>query len=135
MEKKGRGRRLCLPLIIMYSPDFLIPCPGSKNYAVAVKEWNDEIIFVRQVMPGASERSFGIQVARLAGLPNGVVTRAKQILANLEEGDQTSSEEFLKVSDQPSKDSVKADSALAVEKPQPKRRVAPRVDPSQLELF
>jgi DNA mismatch repair protein MutS len=109
--------------------------PRLKNYAVAVKEWNDEIIFVRQVMPGASERSFGIQVARLAGLPNGVVTRAKQILANLEEGDQTSSEEFLKVSDQPSKDSVKADSALAVEKPQPKRRVAPRVDPSQLELF
>jgi DNA mismatch repair protein MutS len=109
--------------------------PRLKNYAVAVKEWNDEIIFVRQVMPGASERSFGIQVARLAGLPNGVVTRAKQILANLEEGDYTYSEESLKVSDQPSKDSVKADSALAAEKPQPKRRVAPRVDPSQLELF
>ena len=43
--------------------------PRLKNFAVAVKEWNDEIIFVRQVTPGASERSFGIQVARLAGLP------------------------------------------------------------------
>ena len=39
-----------------------------KNFSVAVKEWNDEIIFVRQVTPGASERSFGIQVARLAGI-------------------------------------------------------------------
>ena len=57
-----------------------------RNYSVAVKEWNDEIIFVRQVTPGASERSFGIQVARLAGLPDEVVKRAKEILANLETG-------------------------------------------------
>ena len=54
---------------------------------MAVKEWNDEIIFVRQVTPGASERSFGIQVARLAGLPDEVVGRAKQILTSLEETD------------------------------------------------
>ena len=53
---------------------------------MAVKEWNDEIIFVRQVTPGASERSFGIQVARLAGLPDSVVGRAKEILAGLETG-------------------------------------------------
>ena len=45
---------------------------------MAVKEWNDEIIFVRQVTPGASERSFGIQVARLAGLPEGVVIGQKK---------------------------------------------------------
>ena len=61
-----------------------------RNYAVAVKEWNDEIIFVRQVTPGASERSFGIQVARLAGLPDSVVGRAKEILAGLEAGDLAS---------------------------------------------
>ena len=60
--------------------------PRLKNFAVAVKEWNDEIIFVRQVTPGASERSFGIQVARLAGLPEGVVNRAKEILGSLENG-------------------------------------------------
>ena len=60
--------------------------PRLKNFAVAVKEWNDEIIFVRQVTPGASERSFGIQVARLAGLPDQVVQRAKQILGSLENG-------------------------------------------------
>jgi len=61
--------------------------PRLRNYSVAVKEWNDEIIFVRQVTPGASERSFGIQVARLAGLPDSVVGRAKEILAGLEAGD------------------------------------------------
>ena len=61
--------------------------PRLRNYSVAVKEWNDEIIFVRQVTPGASERSFGIQVARLAGLPDTVVSRAKTILSTLEKGD------------------------------------------------
>ena len=58
-----------------------------RNYSVSVKEWNDEIIFVRQVTPGASERSFGIQVARLAGLPDSIVSRAKVILETLEAGD------------------------------------------------
>jgi len=61
--------------------------PRLLNYSVAVKEWNDEIVFVRQVTPGASERSFGIQVARLAGLPDSVVNRAKTILQSLEVGD------------------------------------------------
>jgi len=61
--------------------------PRLRNFSVAVKEWNDEIIFVRQVTPGASGRSFGIQVARLAGLPDGVVNRAKQILSTLNKGD------------------------------------------------
>ena len=61
--------------------------PRLQNFSVAVKEWNDEIIFMRQVTPGASERSFGIQVARLAGLPDEVVGRAKEILAGLEKGE------------------------------------------------
>ncbi len=59
-----------------------------KNYSVAVKEWNDDIIFVRQVVPGAADRSYGIHVARLAGLPNTVIERAKTILDHLE-NDQT----------------------------------------------
>ncbi|MBI2496394.1 MAG: hypothetical protein HYV75_00125, partial [Opitutae bacterium] len=53
-------------------------------YSVAVKEWNDDIVFVRRVVPGAADRSYGIQVARLAGLPLGVIERAKTILENLE---------------------------------------------------
>ena len=55
-----------------------------RNYAVTVKEWNDEIIFVRQVTRGAADRSYGIQVARLAGLPREVIVRAQEILAELE---------------------------------------------------
>jgi len=55
-----------------------------KNYNVAVKEWNDEIIFLRKIMEGGSDQSLGIQVARLAGLPPQVIERAKEILANLE---------------------------------------------------
>ena len=101
-----------------------------RNYAVTVKEWNDEIIFVRQVTPGASERSFGIQVARLAGLPDEVVGRAKEILAGLEQGDGPTD----------SKPENLSDSEIALEEtsiPEPpkKRRPSPRLDPSQLELF
>ncbi len=55
-----------------------------KNFSVSVKEWNDEIVFVRRIVPGAADRSYGIQVARLAGLPAGVIDRAKVILHNLE---------------------------------------------------
>ena len=60
-----------------------------RNFSVAVKEWNDEIVFVRRVVPGAADRSYGIQVARLAGLPRSVIERAKVILSRLE-GDDAS---------------------------------------------
>jgi len=55
-----------------------------KNYNVAVREWGDKIVFLRKVIPGNSDRSYGIHVARLAGLPAQVLNRAKEILANLE---------------------------------------------------
>jgi len=55
-----------------------------KNYNFAVKEWNDEVVFLRKLMEGATNRSYGIQVARLAGLPEQVLARAKEILKNLE---------------------------------------------------
>jgi len=58
-----------------------------RNWSVAVKEWNDEIVFVRRVVPGAADRSYGIQVARLAGMPPAVVSRAREILSGLETGD------------------------------------------------
>jgi DNA mismatch repair protein MutS len=63
--------------------------PRLRNFSVAVKEWNDEIVFVRRVIPGAADRSYGIQVARLAGLPLSVIDRAKTILAQLESDDVT----------------------------------------------
>ncbi len=60
-----------------------------KNYNVAVKEWNDQIIFLRKILTGGASRSYGIQVGRLAGLPNPVIERAKEILKNLEAGEFT----------------------------------------------
>lgn len=58
--------------------------PGVRNFHVAVREWNDEIIFLHQVRPGSTDRSYGIQVARLAGLPAPVLDRAKTLLLELE---------------------------------------------------
>jgi DNA mismatch repair protein MutS len=57
---------------------------GIVNFHVAAREWHDDIIFLRKVLPGRSDRSYGIQVARLAGLPHSVVTRAREILQALE---------------------------------------------------
>lgn len=54
------------------------------NFNIAVREWNDQIIFLRQIIPGAADKSYGIQVARLAGLPDSIIDRAKEILAGLE---------------------------------------------------
>ena len=58
-----------------------------KNYNIAVKEWNDEIIFLRKLVEGGTNRSYGIQVARLAGIPLTVVDKAKKILYNIENGE------------------------------------------------
>jgi DNA mismatch repair protein MutS len=58
--------------------------PGVINYHLMVREWQDQIIFLRKVVPGRSDRSYGIQVARLAGLPASVVRRAREILSGLE---------------------------------------------------
>jgi DNA mismatch repair protein MutS len=58
--------------------------PGVANYHVSVREWHDDIVFLRKVLEGRSDRSYGIQVARLAGLPAAVVARARDILGGLE---------------------------------------------------
>jgi len=58
--------------------------PGVANFNVAVREWNEEIIFLHKILPGAADKSYGIQVARLAGLPKAVLERAKSILSHLE---------------------------------------------------
>jgi DNA mismatch repair protein MutS len=58
--------------------------PGVVNLNVAVREWNEQVIFLRKIVPGRADQSYGIQVARLAGLPEEVLARAKEILANLE---------------------------------------------------
>ncbi len=61
--------------------------PRVRNYNVAVREWNDQIIFLRKIQPGPADKSYGIQVARLAGVPRPVIDRAKTILRVLEEAE------------------------------------------------
>ena len=63
--------------------------PRVKNFNVAVKEWGDQIVFLRKIVPGGCDHSYGIQVARLAGLPREVVERAKEVLHNLESNELT----------------------------------------------
>jgi DNA mismatch repair protein MutS len=57
---------------------------GVRNFNIAVKEWKGDIVFLRRLVPGPSDRSYGIEVARLAGVPRGVVQRAGEVLSHLE---------------------------------------------------
>ena len=91
--------------------------PRLENFSVAVKEWNDDIVFVRQVVKGAADRSYGIQVARLAGLPGPVIARAKEILQKLESDDAIVT--------------VSAPSPQA----KPRKKIRVERDDSQLDLF
>ncbi|HWQ58097.1 MAG TPA: DNA mismatch repair protein MutS [Clostridia bacterium] len=61
--------------------------PGIKNYRISVKEVGDDIIFLRRIVRGSADKSFGVQVARLAGLPGDVIARAKELLSQLEAAD------------------------------------------------
>ncbi len=60
-----------------------------RNANVAVREWRDQVVFLRKILPGGTDKSYGIQVARLAGVPKEVLERAKVILGNLEESELT----------------------------------------------
>ena len=65
--------------------ELAVTLPGVKNHNVAVREWNDQVIFLHKILPGGTDKSYGIQVGRLAGLPKEVIARAKEVLSNLEE--------------------------------------------------
>jgi DNA mismatch repair protein MutS len=67
--------------------ELAVTLPHVKNYNVAVREWHDQVIFLHKILPGGTDKSYGIQVARLAGLPKEVIARAKEVLANLEEAE------------------------------------------------
>ncbi|MCD6320232.1 MAG: DNA mismatch repair protein MutS [Candidatus Desulfofervidaceae bacterium] len=62
--------------------------PRVRNYSIAVREWQGEIVFLHKLLPGGASRSYGIEVARLAGLPKDVISRAKEILSELESKEQ-----------------------------------------------
>lgn len=69
---------------------------GVKNFSVSVKENNDNIVFLHKIVPGGADRSYGIQVAKLAGLPSPLIIRAKEILSHLEVDDYRNPRELVK---------------------------------------
>jgi DNA mismatch repair protein MutS len=64
--------------------DLALTMKKIKNFHVSVKEWKEEVIFLRKIVPGPSDQSYGIQVAKLAGIPRSVIERAREVLSNLE---------------------------------------------------
>lgn len=81
--------------------------PRVKNYTMDVKEWNNSVVFLRKLRPGAADRSYGIEVARIAGIPEAVLNRAKEILADLEQQTSASSRPNPEVPPRPVKKLIK----------------------------
>ncbi len=89
---------------------------GVANFNVAVREWNEQIIFLRKIVPGGADKSYGIQVARLAGLPQEILNRAKDILSHLEKPNGATEEK-------------------RVERKRRSRKLPPQGGKPQLDLF
>jgi len=83
LHERGRGAKVLFATHYHELTALADRLARVRNFHVAVKEWNDEIIFLHKVGPGGTDRSYGIQVARLAGLPKAVIARAREILAEL----------------------------------------------------
>jgi len=86
-DKDGLGIRTLFATHYHELTDLLATRRRARNFNIAVKEWKDSIIFLRKLVPGGTSRSYGIQVARIAGIPEQVIARAKEILENLEKGE------------------------------------------------
>jgi DNA mismatch repair protein MutS len=86
-DRGGRGVRTLFATHYHELTELAATRARAKNFNIAVKEWNDRIIFLRKLVPGGTNRSYGIQVARIAGLPEEVIERAKEILERLESGE------------------------------------------------
>ena len=84
---KSRGIKALFATHYHELTDLALTKPRVKNYNIAVKEWNEEVIFLRRLVEGGTNRSYGIQVARLAGIPAHVLERAREILNNIESGE------------------------------------------------
>ena len=85
--QQGKGVRAMFATHYHQLTDLVATKEGVKNFNIAVKEWGEKIIFLRKIMEGGTSRSYGIEVARIAGVPQEVIKRAKEILRNLEKGE------------------------------------------------
>jgi len=89
VNKGGRGVKTLFATHYHELVELALTRPRVKNYNIGVREWNDTIIFLHKLLPGPTNRSYGIEVAALAGVPQAVVERARQILRNIESGELT----------------------------------------------
>ncbi len=87
VTKNGKGVKTIFATHYHELTELALTRKRVKNYNIAVREWNDTIIFLHKLMKGGTSRSYGIQVAALAGVPSAVVKRAKEILKNIETGE------------------------------------------------
>jgi DNA mismatch repair protein MutS len=85
-ESEGRAARTLFATHFHELTALAERLPRARNLRVTVHEWKDDVVFLRKIVEGAADKSFGIHVARLAGLPSSVTRRAKQILSDLENG-------------------------------------------------
>ena len=108
--------------------------PAIKNFYVAVREWNEEIIFLRKILEGTADRSYGIQVAKLAGIPSVILDRANAILRELEHGQNT----VAPTTEAPTEEAVEAPQkkikTKKAEKSKEKAKEKPK-DNSQMSFF
>jgi DNA mismatch repair protein MutS len=95
---------------------------GVNNYCIAVKEQGDDIVFLRKIIKGGADKSYGIQVAKLAGVPDTVIIRAKELLAELSDADITAK----------AKEIAEANGGISQRKAVPK---PDEVDLQQMSLF
>jgi DNA mismatch repair protein MutS len=92
----------------MSLPISRIKNPGCRIFNIAVKEWNDEIIFLRKLVEGSTNRSYGIQVARLAGIPETIIRQAKKVLSRVEHDNRNVSKpkKSIRANTEPSKGQI-----------------------------
>jgi DNA mismatch repair protein MutS len=108
--------------------------PGVRNYHVSVKESGSNIVFLRKVEPGSADKSYGVEVARLAGLPPAVIERAREILARHEQSEHTLSESLAAEAPEPAEDEAPATLAPGQSSGIVRRRSRER-PPVQLTIF
>ena len=108
--------------------------PGVRNYHVSVKESGANIVFLRKVEPGSADKSYGVEVARLAGLPPAVIERAREILARHEQSEHTLSESLAAEAPEPPEDEA-PQAGPANRSPGSRRRLSRERPPVQLTIF
>jgi DNA mismatch repair protein MutS len=105
--------------------------PDLACYTMRVKEWQGEVVFLHEVAPGAADRSYGIHVAKLAGLPSAVIARAEEVLTTLENGEQSGALTRL-AEDLPLFSAARRPAALAPAKPSPVEAALAEIRPDEL---